>query len=79
MTAREKMEILAWVSCGAGLMIVVLCLFPGITEITAKVRNLTRRSTNRRHRAGHRVVMDPPGRDPDGDQVEDTQAVEVAA
>lgn len=80
MSAHEKMEFLAWSSCLLALMIIVLCLFPGITEIAAGIRRVFHGpSKSRRHRAGHRVVVDTPRRDPDGDQVEDTQAVEVTA
>ena len=79
MTAHEKMEYLAWSSCLVALMIIVLCLFPGITEIATAFRRITRRSTNRRHRAGHRVQEDQARRDPDGDQVEDTQRLEASA
>lgn len=79
MTAREKMEFLAWSSCLVALMIIALCLFPGVTEIWSKLRRLTRRSNNRRHRAGHRVQEDQARRDPDGDQVEDTQRIEASA
>lgn len=79
MTAHEKMDFLAWSSCTLAMMIIVLCLFPGITEIGQKIRSITRRSNNRRHRAGHRLKVDPQGSDPDGDQVEDTQRIETAA
>lgn len=78
MTAHDKMEFVAWSSCTLGLMIIMLCLFPGITEIWSKLKSLTRPSS-RRHRAGHRVEEDQARRDPDGDQVEDPQGPEVAA
>lgn len=78
MTAREKMELLALVSCSVAVVLIMLCLFPGLTEIWSKARGYFARKP-RKHRAGHRVGEDPQGSPDHGDQVEDTQALEVAA
>jgi hypothetical protein len=77
-TARDDMELLAAVSCSMAVLLIMLCLFPGVTEIFSKVQGFAKRKGSR-HRAGHRVQEDPQ-RGPDhGDQVEDTQRIETAA
>lgn len=77
LTAHEQMVLLAWVSCSAGLLITLLCLFPGVTEIYGGI--LARFGRKEDYRAGHRAEEDPQGSAPDGDQGEDTTPLEVAA
>lgn len=78
MTAREKLELVAMVSCSMTVLLIMLCLLPGWIEIREKLGKVTKR-TRRRHRAGHRVQAHSQGSPDHGDPGEDTQRIEAAA
>jgi hypothetical protein len=81
MSARDLLEILAWTTCSATAIFVIMCLSPGITEIRDKLRGVQRRARRKRSKgARHRLAKAPSQTDPDpGHRVQDPSSTEVAA